>query len=74
MEAAADIQIGLVFCGDLRQGNCNVGSLVPISPSSHAVDLVGWSFDASDSLRASHDLPVNPAESFQPSLVNEVSE
>lgn len=69
MEAAAGIQIGLVFCADLRQGNCNAGSLVPISPSSQAVDLVRWSFNASDSLEASHDLPVNPAHSFQSSLV-----
>eukprot|EP00253_Pinus_taeda_P027734 PITA_27734 len=67
-------QNGLLFCADLMQGNCDAGSLVPISPSSHAVELEGWSLDTSDSLWASHDLPVNPAHSFQPPLVHEVSE
>jgi hypothetical protein len=68
---------GLLFCTDLMPGNSGAGSLIPICPpssSSHAVGLQGWNFANSDSLWASHDLPVKPDHSFQPSLLHEATE
>jgi len=63
---------GLLFCTDLIQGNSGTGSLNPVSPYSSspcpAVDLKGWNFATSDSLWASHDLPVKPDENFQAQL------
>jgi hypothetical protein len=63
---------GLLSCTDLIQGNSGTGSLNPVSPYSSspcpAVDLKGWNFATSDSLWASHDLPVKPDENFQAQL------
>lgn len=74
MEATATAHAGdhnsLLYCTDLMQGNCGPGSLIPISPSpsSHVVDLQGCTFGTSDSLWASHDLPVKSDQCFQPPL------